>query len=90
MTDFVVVIATVAMLASPPPATGASATAASGAPAVAPRAAPAPLNVPTVGFRTYTDAASCEQATAAVAAPAGTRFVCVPVEPANGELASAY
>jgi hypothetical protein len=77
MTDFVIVVATAAMLAAPAPA--------------APGAAPSvPLNAPTVGFRTYADAASCEQATAALVAPAGKRLVCVPVEPMAGEMANAY
>ena len=78
MTDFVVVVATAAMLAAP------------AAPA-APSAAPSvPPDAPTVGFRTHADAASCEQATAALAAPAGKRLVCVPVEPLAGDLANAY
>lgn len=81
MTDFVIVIATAAMLAAPAPAPVASPTAA---------AAAVPLNAPTVGFRTYADAASCEQATAALVAPAGARLVCVPVEAHVGEMASAY
>ena len=76
MTDFVIVVATAAMLAAPAPAPGAT-------PSI-------PLSAPTVGFRTYADAASCEQATAALAAPAGKRLVCVPVEPLAGDLANAY
>ena len=76
MTDFVIVIATAAMLAAPTPAPGA--------------AAAVPLNAPTVGFRTYADAASCEQATAAQVAPAGKRLVCVPVESSVGALSNAY
>ncbi len=87
MADFVIVIATAAMLAAPAPAPIASST----APAAHGLAAAAvPLNAPTVGFRTYADAASCEQATAALVAPAGTRLVCVPVESHVGEMASAY
>ena len=74
MTDFVIVIATAAMLAAPAPAPGAAAT----APGTA-AAASIPLNAPTVGFRTYSDAASCEQATAAQVAPAGKRLVCLPI-----------
>ncbi len=85
MADFVIVIATAAMLAAPAPAPGAAAT----APGTA-AAASIPLNAPTVGFRTYSDAASCEQATAAQVAPAGKRLVCVPVESSVGELANAY
>lgn len=53
-------------------------------------AAPAvPLNTPNVGFRTYPDAASCEQATAALVAPPNAPLVRVPVEPRVGEMASA-
>ena len=85
MTDFVIVIATAAMLAAPAPAPGAAAT----APGTA-AAASIPLNAPTVGFRTYSDATSCEQATASQVAPAGKRLVCVPVEASVGELANAY
>ena len=83
MADFIIVIATAAMLAAPTPAPAAAAPAAASAAAV-------PLSAPTVGFRTYADAASCEQATAALVAPAGKRFACVPVEPMAGEMANAY
>ncbi|RKK01400.1 hypothetical protein, partial [Teichococcus wenyumeiae] len=31
-------------------------------------------------FRTYPDAASCEQAAAALTAPSGARLLCLPVE----------
>ena len=87
MTDFVIVVATAAMLAGPAPAPSASAL----APATASAATPSiSLNAPTVGFRVYADAASCEQATAALTAPPGARLVCVPVEPMTGEMASAY
>ncbi len=88
MAEFIIVIATAAMLATPTPAPGAGAapgtTAATGA------TASVPLSAPTVGFRTYPDAASCEQATAALVAPPNARLVCVPVEPHVGEMASAY
>ena len=84
MTDFVIVAAAAAMLAGPIPAPGAPAAALGTAPASA------SLTAPTVGFRTYPDAASCEQATAALVAPAGSRLVCVPVEPMVGEMANAY
>jgi hypothetical protein len=85
MADFVIVIATAAALAVPgAPATAAPTAAAPGA------VASVPLSAPTVGFRTYPDAASCEQATAALAAPPNTRLVCVPVEPHVGEMANAY
>ena len=90
MADFVIVIATAAMLAAPTPAPGAGATAAPGTTAAAGAAASVPLSAPTVGFRTYPDAASCEQATAALVAPPNARLVCVPVERNAGEMASAY
>jgi hypothetical protein len=89
MTDFVIVIATAAMLAAPAPVPGAAAPA-PGTVAAAPAAASVPLNAPTVGFRTYPDAASCEQATVALVARPNTRLVCVPVEPHVGEMPSAY
>ena len=85
MTDFVIVIATAAMLGAPAPAPAADAPAAAAAAAAA-----VPLSAPTVGFRTYADAASCEQATATLVAPAGKRLVCVPIEPVIGEMANAY
>ncbi|GAA0575331.1 hypothetical protein GCM10009416_12470 [Craurococcus roseus] len=80
MPDFVIVAATVAMLAGPALSSDASATA----------SAPASLNTPTVGFRTYPDAVSCERAAATLVAPAGARLVCLPVEPTSGEMANAY
>ena len=78
MADFVIAIAAIAAIA--------------GLAGPAPRAATVavPLNAPTVGFRTYPDAASCEQATAALVAPPNARLVCVPVEPHVGEMANAY
>ncbi len=79
MADFVIVAA-VAMLAGTTPAADASTAALS----------PVEQKAPRVGFRTYSDAASCERATATLTAPAGTRLVCVPVELAAGEMASAY
>ena len=87
MADFIIVIATAAMLAAPTPALGTGA--APDTPA-ATRAASVPLSAPTVGFRTYPDAASCEQATAALVPPPNARLVCLPVEPHAGELVSAY
>ncbi len=79
MADFIIVIATAAMLAgsAPAPDTTAAASATRDA-------------APTAGFRTYPDAASCEQATAALVAPPNARLVCLPVEPMAGEMASAY
>jgi hypothetical protein len=54
-------------------------------------AALVPLTAPTVGFRTYPDAASCEKAVAALAAPPpGRRHVCLPVERSLSDLANAY
>jgi hypothetical protein len=87
MADFIIVIATAAALAAP-----AAPGAAAPAPAAptAPAASSATLNAPTLGFRTYPDAASCEQAAATVAAPPNARLVCVPVEPHLGEMANAY
>ncbi len=85
MADFVIVIATAAALAVP--VTSGSTTP---SPATGTTASSVPLNAPTVGFRTYPDAASCEQATAALVAPAGKRLVCVPVEPMAEGMASAY
>ncbi len=91
MADFIIVIATAAMLAAPTPALGAGAAAAPGTTAATgATAASVPLSAPTVGFRTYPDAASCEQATAALVAPPNARLVCVPVERHAGELVSAY
>lgn len=84
MTEFVIVAAAAAMLAGPMPAPGAAAT----VPGTAP--ASVALNAPTAGFRTYPDAASCEQGTAALVAPAGVRLICVPVEPMTGEMANAH
>ena len=86
MTDFVIVIATAAMLGTSA-VPGAIAPA---APAPGATASSIPATAPTVGFRTYPDAASCEQATAGLVAPAGARLVCIPVEPLAGELTSAY
>ena len=86
MADFIIVIATAAMLATPAPGAGAP----PGTTAATAAAASVPLSAPTVGFRTYPDAASCEQATAVQVAPPNARLVCVPVEANAGEMASAY
>ncbi len=86
MADFIIVIVTAAMLAAPTPAPGASTATVPGTAA----AVSVPLSAPTVGFRTYPDAASCEQATAVLVAPPNARLVCVPVEPLAGDLTSAY
>ena len=85
----VIAIAAAAVLAGPKPADGAPAAVLGAAPIVS-SAAPTPPNAPTAGSRIYTDAASCERATAALVAPAGTRFVCIPVEAAAGETARAH
>ena len=84
MADFVVVIATAAMLASPAPLGSAVSV------QPTPGASAVPLNAPTAGFRTYPDAASCEQAAAALVPPPNARLVCVPAEPMAGEMANAY
>ena len=89
MTIFVIVIAAAAMLPGPMPTDGAPATLL-GTPTTASSSAPILPNAPTACFRVYTDAVSCEQATRALVAPAGARFVCVPVEATVGEMASAY
>jgi hypothetical protein len=85
MADFIIVIATAAALAAP----GGTGAVAPTPPAAAAKSS-IPLNAPTVGFRTYRDAASCEQATAALVAPPNARLVCVPVEPHAGDLSNAY
>ncbi len=85
MADFLIVIATAAALAAPT-ATGSAAP----TPATPSAKYSVPLTAPTVGFRTYPDAASCEQATAALVAPPNARLVCVPVESHVGEMANAY
>ena len=81
MADFVIVIAAAAIGLAVP---------ASPVPSQA-EAALVPQNAPTVGFRTYPDAASCEKAVGALPAPpSGKRHVCLPVERSAGELANAY
>ena len=77
MADFIIVIVTAAMLAAPTPAPGTA-------------AASAPPGAPTTGFRTYPDAASCEQAAAALVAPPNAPLVCLPGGPMAGEMPSAY
>lgn len=76
MTDFVIVVAAVASLAAASP----------GLPAPT---AVVPDRLPTVGFKTYPSAESCEEAAARLAARPGTRLVCLPVQ-APGELQSAW
>ena len=85
MADFVIVIATAAALAVP--VTSGSTIP---SPTTGTTASSVPLSAPTVGFPTYPDAASCEQATSALTAPPNARLVCVPVEANAGEMASAY
>ena len=85
MADFVIVIATAAALAAPT-ATGSAAP----TPATPSAKSSVPLTAPTVGFRTYPDVASCEQATAILVAPPNARLVCLPAGPMAGEMASAY
>jgi hypothetical protein len=84
MADFIIVIAAAAALAGSAPAPSATTSTAPAA------TASVPLSAPTVGFRTYRDLASCEQAAAALVAPPGSRPVCLPVEPLAGDLVSAY
>ncbi|WP_147465025.1 hypothetical protein [Teichococcus wenyumeiae] len=69
MTEFILVLATAAGLAAAP-ATLPAAPAAT---------APPPPSL-SRAFRTYPDAASCEQAAAALTAPSGARLLCLPVE----------
>ena len=76
MTDFVIVVAALANLASANPA--------------ATPVAPVPENAPTVGFRTYATVESCEDAAAHLAARPGTRLVCLPIEANDAALADAY
>ena len=76
MTDFVIVIAVAAAMATPTASP-------SGAPSV-------PTNAKTVGFKVYADIASCEAATATLTVPPGSRLVCLPVTPSTGEMASAH
>jgi len=64
MTDFVIVVAALASLASAAPSTQI----------------PAPATQPIVGFHTYATADDCEGAAAAMATRPGTRLVCLPVE----------
>lgn len=84
MTDFVIVAAAAVALAAPaaPVATNAGPDAAA--------ASSVPMNAPTVGFRTYPDAATCEQAAAGLVARPGSRLVCLPVEPLAGDMTAAY
>ena len=78
MADFVIVVAAAAIGLAAPAAPGAA------------DAAAVPLNAPTVGFRTYADVGSCEEAAARLVAPAGRRLLCLPVERPLGRLADAY
>jgi hypothetical protein len=63
MTDFVIVVAALASLASAGPATQA----------------PLPDRQPTIGFSLYHSADDCEEAATTMVAPQGTRLVCLPV-----------
>jgi hypothetical protein len=74
MTEFVIVIAaSLAMAVAPPSAD--------------PRAS-VPANAPTVGFRTYPDLRSCEEAIATMVVPSTARLVCLPVETLGEDMAS--
>ncbi len=77
MTDFVIVAAAAAMLTSP-------------AAADKPLEAVVPMNAPTVGFVLHHNIASCEAAIAKLLPQTGKRFVCLPVETSDAEMASAY
>jgi hypothetical protein len=66
VTEFILVLATAAGLAT--------------APATMPAAPVAVAPPPSRAFRTYPDAASCEQAAAALTPPPGARLLCLPVE----------
>ncbi|MGG5817676.1 hypothetical protein [Falsiroseomonas sp. HW251] len=76
MADFVVVVVAAALSIPAVPAERSAAT--------------VPLSAPTVGFSIYRDAASCEAAVARMTPRAGTRMVCVPVEPRDMESASLF
>ena len=78
MTDFVIVIAAIAAVASAAPGGG------SGAPVAVPD------RQPTVGFHTYPSLEACERAAGHLVPPAASRLVCLPVEPPPGGLADAY
>jgi hypothetical protein len=88
MTDFVIVAVT-AVVAALAPAANAPRSGSDAAPPAVVDSAPL-ARAPTVGFRVYPDVAACEAAAASLTAPAGGRLVCVPVEPQNGDMASAY
>jgi hypothetical protein len=76
MSDFVIVAATLAALATASPQQ--------------PLEAVVPQNAPTVGFKLYQDIASCEAAVARLTARPGMRLVCLPVETSDTALATAY
>jgi hypothetical protein len=75
MADFVIVVATIAAVASASP--------------VSPGAA-VPDRQLTVGFKTYQSLEDCEQAATALRVPPASRLICVPVELPQGGLANAY
>ena len=77
MTDFLIVAVAAAALASP-------------ATIVERDGAAVPMNAPTVGFKVYKGATTCEEAVSRLAAPPGKRFVCVPIGDNDQELAAAY
>ena len=77
MADFVILAVAAAALASP-------------ATTVERDGAAVPMNAPTVGFKVYKGATSCEEAVSRLVAPPGKRFVCVPVGDNDQELATAY
>ena len=77
MTDFVIIAVAAAALVSPTTT-------------VERDGAAVPMNAPTIGFKVYNGATSCEEAVNRLAAPLGKRFVCVPVGDNDQELATAY
>jgi hypothetical protein len=77
MTDFVIIVAAIASLASASPQVpGAGVT--------------VPSRTPTVGFLTYHGAGACEEAAAALTPRPGMRLVCVPIEETSGDMPGAY
>jgi hypothetical protein len=75
MADFVIVVATLAAVASG---------------AVQPGRGAVPDKLPVLGFQTYPSLEACEEAAASNPARPGTRLVCLPIEPLPGTLFSAH
>jgi hypothetical protein len=81
MTDFVIVIAA---------AVGMLAPAAGPAPEPAGASAKASASAAAAPFRTYPDEVSCEQAASGMAASAGSRAVCLPIQDTSLETGRPY